>query len=99
MITDIAALYGVLKDACKRGVGKSILKRYSNAQDGLKAWLTMVKKYEGGGDKESRLDLLENIISNSYTKNYEGGLLAWSQDYKKVFEELVFLNQQNRDCG
>ena len=44
MITDIAALYGALKAACKRGVGKSIPKRYSNTQDGLKAWLTMVKK-------------------------------------------------------
>ena len=68
MITDIAALYEALKAACKRGVGKSILKRYSNTQDGLKAWLTMVKEYEGGGDKESRLDLLENIISTPYTK-------------------------------
>ena len=43
MITDIAALYGAFKAACKQGVGKSILKRYSNTQDGLKAWLTMVE--------------------------------------------------------
>ena len=36
MITDMAALYRDLKAACKSGVRKSILKRYSNAQDGLK---------------------------------------------------------------
>ena len=53
------------------------------------------QKYEGGGDKESRLDLLENIISTPYTKNYEGGLLAWLQDYENAFEELVSLNQKN----
>ena len=43
----------------------------------LKSLVDYGKKYEDGGDKELRLDLLENIISTSYTKNYEGGLLAW----------------------
>jgi len=92
---DICALYGALRSACKNGIGKSMLVPFKKEQDGIKAWRSLVKKYEGEGNTEVRIEKLEHIISVPYTRSYKGGLLQFIQDYENAFAELDILGNKS----
>ena len=92
---DIKALYGALQTACKVGVGRTIMTKYKSTRDGVRAWIAMVKKYENGGDRETRINTLEAIIETPFHDRYKGGLLQWISDYENAFAEMEELECQN----
>ena len=92
---DIKVLYGALQTACKVGVGKTIMSKYKGTRDSVKAWIAMVKKYENGGDRETRINTLEAIIETPFHDRYKGGLLQWISDYENAFAELEELECHN----
>ena len=55
----------------------------------------MVKKYENGGDRETRINTLEAIIETPFHDRYKGGLLQWISDYENAFAELEELECHN----
>ena len=54
VVKDIKVLYGALLSACHVGVAKATLAKYSKTQDGIRVWITMVKKYSASGNKNTR---------------------------------------------
>ena len=92
---DIEALYGALKTACQSGVGKSAILSHKKTQDGVRAWMEMVSKYENGGDRETRINTLEAVIDTPFHGRYKGGLLQWITDYENAFAELAELGCAN----
>ena len=55
----------------------------------------MVKKYENGGDRETRINTLEAIIETPFHDRYKGGLLQWISDYENAFALIEELECQN----
>ena len=92
VLRDVRALYGALKGACKKGVGKTFILNERNTQDGLKVWMAMCKRYKDGGDRKTRISQLELAISTRFNRNFSGGLKAWIQSYENSFAELANLN-------
>ena len=92
---DIKALYGALKTACQSGVGKSEILFHKKKQDGVRAWMKMVSKYENGGDLETRINTLEAVIETPFHGRYKGGLLQWITDYENAFAKLAELGCAN----
>ena len=85
---DAIALYGALLSACPEGSGRMILNANRRKQDGIKAWIEMLDRYEADGNINLRIKKLEIIISTPYHKRYKGGLSRWVQDYENAFSEL-----------
>ncbi len=72
-LRDIMTLYGALQTSCRRGVAKALLREHHDTQDGLKAWIALVKKYKADGDPMVRIQKLEMTISVTYHRHFRGG--------------------------
>ena len=85
---DVHALFGALRCACSSGVGKTILIKHMEAQDGIKAWMEITKKYEADGNKDVRIRKLEKVINTPFDRKMHGGLLAWVQSHENASNEM-----------
>jgi len=88
------ALYGSLLSLCQGGVGRRILMKNRNKQDGIRAWYQLANQYETDGIRNIRNKKIENVISKFFYQNYKEGLIKWIQDYEDSFRELVSLGQK-----
>ena len=88
---DVELLYGALTSSLTGMAGYDHLLANKKTHDGLSAWIALVNEFDQGGDKELRIEELENIISTKYHRHYKGGLRQFIADYKSAFVELTTL--------
>jgi hypothetical protein len=60
---DARTLYGALLSACQSGVGRRILMKNIDTQDGIRSWCQLVQQYETDGNRNVRIKRLESVIN------------------------------------
>jgi hypothetical protein len=91
---DARALYGALLSACQSGVGRRILMKNRDKQDGIRSWCQLVQQYETDGNRDVRIRRLESVINKVFHRSYRTGLVKWIQEYENTFTELALLGQK-----
>jgi ribosomal protein L21E len=91
---DARALYGALPSACQSGVGRRMLMKNRDKQDGICSWFQFLQQYETDGSINVRIKRLESVINTVFHRNYRGGRVKWIQDYENAFTELALLGQK-----
>ena len=68
--------------------GMNQLMRYEEDQDGIKVWYGLLQQCDQGGNKDLRIQLLEQEISTPYSRHYKGGLNVYLNNLETAFTEL-----------
>ena len=63
-------------------LGKSAILSHKKTQDGVRAWIEIVSKYENGGDCETRINTLEAVIGTPFHGRYKGAYYSGSLTMK-----------------
>ena len=72
---DIDALYDSLMISCCVGADLDAILEHADTRDGLKTWMTMVKKYKDGGERDTWIECLEAKVGIKYYDRYKGTCL------------------------
>ena len=67
--------------------GKQLME-YEYSQDGILAWIGILNQCDKGGNRDLRIQILEQEISTPYYKNYKGGLNAYLNNFETALTEL-----------
>jgi hypothetical protein len=91
---DARALYGALLSACQSDVGRRIMMKNRDKQDGIRSWCQLVQQYETDVNRNVRIKRLESVINTVFNRNYRGEFVKWIQDYEDAFTELALIVQK-----
>ena len=72
-IYDITWLYNALKQAIGNGRGSDIILRYSKSQDRIAVYHEMFNKFHYGGDLQTFMTQMDNILNTHLPREYLGG--------------------------
>ena len=67
------------------------LMKHEHTQDGVMVWIDLLNTCDRGGNKDIRIEELEDIITVPYDKNAPGGLQEFLNNHKTAFTELAFV--------
>jgi hypothetical protein len=76
------------------GVGRRILMKNRDKQDGIRSWCELVQQYETYENRNFRFKAIESVINTVFYRNFRGGLVKSFQDYEDAFTELALLGQK-----
>ena len=54
----------------EEGIGKAELRKWEEDQDGIRAWIELMNKFDKSGNIDLRISSLENIISQPFSRAY-----------------------------
>ena len=80
--------YGMLESSIRGCYGGKQLMEYEYSQDGILAWIGILNQCDKGGNRDLRIQILEQEISTPYYKNYKGGLNAYLNNFETALTEL-----------
>ena len=65
-------LYGMLESSMRGHFGMTQLMKHEEDKDGVMVWIELLDTCDKGGNKEIRIEKLEQIIPTQYNRNYKG---------------------------
>ena len=87
-IFDITWLYNALKQALGNGRGSDIILRYAKSQDGIAVYHTMFNRFHYGGDLQTFMSEMDDILNKDLTREYPGGPLEYLGNWEKAAVRL-----------
>ena len=64
------------------------LMKHEIDQDGILAWIDLLETCDKGGNKDNRIEELEDIITTPRNRNLPGGLQEFLNQHKAAFTKL-----------
>ena len=98
LVKDSQWLYGAMESSMEEGIGQAELLKWEEDQDGIRAWIELMNKFDKSGNIDLRISSLENIISQPFSRAYPGGLTKYISDYEAAFVELGMLGVRAWDA-
>ena len=71
-------------------VDRDLTLKHADTRDGLKSWMTMIKKYNNDSDYETQIERLEAIWEQSTTTATKGDLFNRSQTTRTILQNSMF---------
>ena len=67
------------------------LMKHEHSQDGIMVWIDLLNTCNKGGNKDIRIEELEDIITTPCNRNAPGGLQEFLNNHKTASTELAFV--------
>jgi hypothetical protein len=90
--SDNRVMFGALKSIFRQGQAKRHIRANEKNQDGMRAWVDIVREFDIGGNRDVLIEKYETQVSTTYHCDYTGGITGFVQDYEDAFVQLEFLN-------
>ena len=87
-IFDITWLYNALKQALGNGRSSDIILRYAKSQDGIAVYHTMFNRFHYGGDLQTFMSEMDDILNTNLTRGYPGGPLEYLANWETAAVRL-----------
>jgi hypothetical protein len=84
----------MLMSAC-RNIQNKIVIKHDKDRNGILAWMELRRDYDNDGNKNLRMEILEDIIHKPFQNNQHGGLAAYIDQFLGVMNEMEILQQDN----
>jgi hypothetical protein len=90
-------LFGSIKQICRKGAGRSILRKHEPTRNGMGTWLGFLKWYDNQGSSDVLTIRYDEVIARHYHRKYQGGLEQFAADYEEAYTELEILGEVHTD--
>jgi hypothetical protein len=94
-----ATLYGSLKQICRKGAARAIIRKHERKRDGMCTWLDLLKRYDNMGSNDVMTIYYDEIISRPFHRKYPGGLEQFASDYEDAYSELAVIGETHSDMA
>ena len=96
LVSNVYWLYGALQTALLHH-GKLIVKEFERSQDGILCYWKFVKAYRFGGNVPQYIGRQQEVLTQLYHPNYNGGELGFLNDYVEAFSNIEYVLQKEDD--
>jgi len=88
-----ATLYGSLKQICRKGAARAIIRKHESQQDGIKTWLDLLNRYDNMGSSDVKTLYYDEMLNHPFHHKYPGGLEQYAADYEEAYCELAVIGE------
>ena len=89
LIHDREWLYGMIEGSVQGSYGLKYLMQNEQSQDGIKVWIGILSQCDRGGNKDLRIQILEQEVTTPYHNRYKGGLHVYLNNFETSITELA----------